>query len=321
MTNKYALAIHGGAGTISRSAVTPEKERAYLKALEDILEEGRRLLAQGASALDAVTLAVTRLEDCPLFNAGHGAVYNADEEHELDASIMDGRNRSAGAVALLRHVRNPIRAARAVLEDGSCVLLGGPAADDFARSKGLEMVDQSYYSTPDRLEQLRKVKSVGGMHLMLDHDAQTLAATGDPIDPENKLGTVGATACDLEGNLAAANSTGGLTNKRPGRIGDSALIGAGCYADNSGAAVATTGTGETFIRGVVAYDVCALVKYSGLPLAEAAARVLAKQKDLGGNGGLVAVNARGETALPFITEGMYRGAVSSGSPLFAAIYR
>lgn len=330
--NKYALAIHGGAGTISRAAVTPEKERAYLVALESILEEGQRMLSAGASALDAVTRAVVRLENCHLFNAGHGSVYNADEEHELDASIMDGRGLTAGAVALLRHVKNPIRAARAVMEDGACVLLGGAAGDEFARRKGLEMVEQSYYSTPERLEQLHKVKSVGGMRLVLDHDAQALAAQapgnsaaqgnfGDPIDNDSKMGTVGAVACDLNGNLAAANSTGGLTNKTPGRIGDSAVIGAGCYADNATAAVATTGTGETFIRGVVAYDICALIRYSGMPLAEAAQRVIEKQKDLGGNGGLVAVNAKGEIAMPFITEGMYRGSVGTDSPLFASIYR
>lgn len=330
--NRFALAIHGGAGTISRAVVTPEKERAYLDALQGILEEGQKLLAQGGSALDAVTQAVVRLENCPLFNAGHGAVYNANEEHELDASIMDGRDSSAGAVALAQHIKNPILAARAVMESGQCVLIGAGSADEFARAHGLEMVEQSYYSTAERLEQLKKVKSVGGMRLVLDHDAQTLAAQvstqpnfgdpqkNDPIDNDSKMGTVGAVACDMNGNIAAANSTGGLTNKIPGRIGDSSVIGSGCYADNASAAVATTGTGETFIRGVVAYDICALVKYSSLPLAEAAQRVLEKQKDFGGNGGLVAVNAKGELALPFITEGMYRGSVSTGSPVFTAIY-
>lgn len=326
---KFALAIHGGAGTISRAVVTPEKERAYTEALRKILEEGQKALESGKSALDVVTTAVTRLEDCPLFNAGHGAVFNANKQHELDASIMEGATQKAGAVGLLKHVRNPILAARAVMESGQCVFLAADAADEFARSKNLEMVEQSYYYTEERFEQLQKVKAVGGMHLVLDHDAQTLAgqeeakasACGEPIESLTKFGTVGAVACDLNGNVAAANSTGGLTNKIPGRIGDSSIIGAGCYADNASAAVATTGTGETFIRGVVAYDICALIKYAGLSLEEAAQKVLEKQPNFGGNGGLVAVNSKAELTLPFITEGMYRGYVTDSEPIFTAIYR
>ncbi|MDL2307504.1 isoaspartyl peptidase/L-asparaginase [Desulfovibrio sp. OttesenSCG-928-C06] len=363
---KYSLAIHGGAGTISRKAVTPEKERAYTAALYSILEEGQKMLAGGASALDVATQAVVRLEDCPLFNAGHGAVFNSDGVNELDASIMDGATRSAGAVALLKRVRNPILAARTVMESGLCVFMAGDSADDFARSRGLEMVEQSYFFTQERMDQLEKVKAMGGMFLMLDHDAEKLAAEspdgvsagtaadasapgtagerctsgnsgtygeqgksgesetlvgGEPIESLTKFGTVGAVARDIHGNLAAANSTGGLTNKIPGRIGDSAVIGAGCYADNAAAAIATTGTGETFIRGSVAHDIVSLMKYSGLPLHEAVGRVLSAQESLGGTGGLVAVDAAGNVALPFITDGMYRGSVVSGEPIFTAIYK
>jgi len=314
------LAIHGGAGTVNRQHITAETERQYEAALRDVLLAGQQELAAGASALDVVEHAVQRLEDCPLFNAGKGSVYTSAGAHELDASIMDGRTLQAGAVAQLRHVRNPVRAARAVLHTDQYVFLSGTSADDFARAAGLDMVAQDYYGTAERLAQLHAVQRAGGMRLMLDHDAAD-QARNDPIAADTKFGTVGAVACDAQGNLAAANSTGGLTNKRPGRVGDSAVIGAGCYADNATAAVATTGTGETFIRGVVAYDLCALMRYRDMGLADAAHLIIMqKQTALGGQGGLIAVDARGNVAMPFNTSGMYRGfARMDGSP-YVAIY-
>lgn len=315
------LAIHGGAGAVHRSHITPEKEREYEAALQGVLQAGQKDLADGASALDVVERAVKRLEDCPLFNAGKGAVYTSDESHELDASIMDGANLMAGAVAQLRHVRNPIEAARAIMESGQYVFLSGSNADDFARASGLAMVTQDYYGTEERLAQLRVIQKVGGMRLVLDHDAADIAG-GDPIQASSKFGTVGAVACDAHGNLAAANSTGGMTNKKPGRVGDSAVIGAGCYAENGSAAVATTGTGETFIRAAVAHDLCALMRYRGLSLEEAAHHVIMeKQTALGGQGGLVAVDSQGNVTMPFNTAGMYRGYVRAHGPLHVAIYR
>ncbi|MFT0849598.1 isoaspartyl peptidase/L-asparaginase [Achromobacter sp. F4_2707] len=315
------LAIHGGAGAVNRDRSTPEKEREYEQALQDVLLTGQKALTQGASALDVVEQAVRDLEDCPLFNAGKGSVYTSEGTHELDASIMDGSTLKAGAVAQLRHVRNPIRAARAVMDAGQYVFLAGASADEFARACGLDMVDQEYFGTPERLAQLHEVQRVGGMHLVLDHDAADMMRD-DPIVSSNKFGTVGAVACDVHGNLAAANSTGGMTNKRPGRVGDSAVIGAGCYADNATAAVATTGTGETFIRGAVAYDVCALMRYRGLSLEDAARLVIMdKQPTLGGLGGLVAVDAQGNVTMPFNTAGMYRGSIHADGRLHVAIYR
>lgn len=322
MSKNAILAIHGGAGTVNRAKITPQKARAYEDALREVLRVGQAALSDGAGALDVVTQAVRQLEDCPLFNAGKGAVYTSAADHELDASIMDGESLQAGAVAQLRHVRNPIEAARALMASGQYVLLTGAGADAFARDAGLAMVEQSYYATPERLQQLHEVQKLGGMRLLLDHDAEALTNTGEPIDTRSKFGTVGAVARDLRGNLAAANSTGGMTNKTPGRVGDSAVIGAGCYADNRTAAVATTGTGETFIRGVAAYDVCALMRYAGLTLEEASRRVIHEnQIKLGGQGGLIAVDAAGNVALPFNTAGMYRGYARIGQPLFVAIYR
>lgn len=322
MSKNAILAIHGGAGTVNRAKITPQKARAYEDALREVLRVGQAALSDGAGALDVVTQAVRQLEDCPLFNAGKGAVYTSAGDHELDASIMDGESLQAGAVAQLRHVRNPIEAARALMASGQYVLLTGAGADAFARDAGLAMVEQSYYATPERLQQLHEVQKLGGMRLLLDHDAEALTNTGEPIDTRSKFGTVGAVARDLRGNLAAANSTGGMTNKTPGRVGDSAVIGAGCYADNRTAAVATTGTGETFIRGVAAYDVCALMRYAGLTLEEAGRRVIHEnQIKLGGQGGLIAVDAAGNVALPFNTAGMYRGYARIGQPLFVAIYR
>ena len=329
MSPTYAIAIHGGAGTIARSTMTEERSALYHAALRDILEAGRRILADGGSALDAVTEAVVRLEDCPLFNAGHGAVLTSDATHELDACVMDGRTLGAGAVASVARVRNPVRAARVVMEQSGHVLMAGEGAERFLSAQGVALVDPGYFTTPDRLDQLRRAQAAGA-GMLLDHDGASKAAAsgngtsnakGDPIDPDRKFGTVGAVALDLSGNLAAATSTGGMTNKRPGRVGDTPIVGAGCYANNATVAVSTTGTGESFIRAVSAYDVSALMEYTGIGLEEATRRVVMdKLPRVDGRGGLVAVDRFGNVALPFNTEGMYRGVARAGEDTVTAIY-
>jgi beta-aspartyl-peptidase (threonine type) len=308
------IAIHGGAGTIKRATLSAERERAYHAALDHVLEGGQRILEEGGSALDAVTEAVVLLEECPLFNAGKGAVFTQAGTHELDASIMDGRTLAAGAVACVKTLRHPIRAARRVMEEGRHVLLAGEGAESFARELGLETVASDWYFTEARHAQWR-LALVEGRSDLLDHDAQALVAS-------MKIGTVGAVALDARGNLAAATSTGGVTGKRVGRVGDSPLIGAGCYANNRTVAVSCTGTGETFIRLLAAYDVSALMEYRGLGLAEACrVVVMEKQPAIGGLGGLIAVDAQGHVCLPFNSEGMYRGEARAGGPRSTAIYR
>jgi beta-aspartyl-peptidase (threonine type) len=314
------IAIHGGAGTIRREDLSAEQERAYHAALDHVLQSGQRILEQGGSALDAATEAVFLLEECPLFNAGKGAVFTHAGTHELDASIMDGRTLAAGAVACVKSLRNPILAARRVMEEGRHVLLVGEGAEVFARDAGLETVPPDYYFTEARHAQWQRALAEGRSDL-LDHDAQALAAQAKPA-ADTKMGTVGAVACDAQGNLAAATSTGGMTNKRVGRVGDSPLIGAGCYANNRTVAASCTGTGEQFIRLLAAYDVSALMEYRGLSLAEACdAVVMRKLSTIGGLGGLIAVDHQGEVCMPFNSEGMYRGKALVGGPRSTAIYR
>jgi len=321
------IAIHGGAGAMSRAAMSPEKEQEYLAALNGILAAGQAVLAAGGSALDAVTEAVRRLEDCPLFNAGHGAVFTSAGTHELDASIMDGATLRCGAIANVTCVRNPVLAARRVMEHSKHVFFVGPGAEDFARAQGLEIVDPSYFSTDARREQLLRVQRDTPEAAVLDHDGQALVARGqpapaDPLDADRKFGTVGAVAVDARGNVAAATSTGGITNKQVGRVGDAPLIGAGCYASNRSCAVSTTGTGEMFIRAVAAYDVAAQMEYGGASLQAAADRVVFDTLPaIQGKGGLIAVDPHGNVVLPFNTEGMYRGYARVGEPPVAAIYR
>lgn len=311
------ISIHGGAGTLSRATISAEQQAAYRTALAEILALAQSALAAGATALDVVTEAVRQLEECPLFNAGRGAVYTADARHELDACVMRGSDLAAGAVAGVRTLRNPVLAARALLEEGGAVMLIGEGAERFARQQGLETVTPDWFGTPARLAQLRAVQ--GGTGMALDHDGA--AATVSPLDERHKFGTVGAVALDVHGHLAAATSTGGMTNKRPGRVGDSPLIGAGCYANDRTVAVSCTGAGEAFMRGLAAHDVSALMEYAGLPLAEAARRVVMdKLPPLGGRGGLIAVDAQGGVVLPFNTEGMYRGWARVGQPVQVAIY-
>ena len=322
--HRPVIAIHGGAGTMSRSQISAEQHAAYHAALQGILRAAQQLLADGGSAIDAVSLAVDLLEDCPLFNAGHGAVFTHAQTHELDAAIMDGATLRAGAIACVSRVRRPLRAARAVMEHSEHVLLVGAGAEAFAQEQGLELVAPDYFSTPARFEQLQRALATD--KAVLDHDGAALAfrspaSDSPPLDEGQKLGTVGAVALDARGNLAAATSTGGMTNKRPGRVGDSPLIGAGTYADNRTAAVSCTGTGEMFIRTAAAYDVCARMAYAGVSLDEAARAVVTKVLPaLAGRGGLIAVDGSGNLSLPFNTEGMYRGWARAGETPVSAIY-
>jgi len=328
MKQQPVIAIHGGAGAMSRAAMSAEQEGKYIAALEGILRAGQAVLAQGGSALDAVTEAVRLLEDCPLFNAGHGAVFTSAGTHELDASIMDGATLRSGAIANVNCVRNPVLAARKVMENSKHVFFVGEGAQDYAREQGLEIVDPSYFSTEARREQLLRVQREQPDAAVLDHDGQAMvaraqpAAPAEPIDADRKFGTVGAVAVDAQGNLAAATSTGGITNKQVGRVGDAPLIGAGCYAANATCAVSTTGTGEMFIRMVAAYDVAAQMEYRGVTLEQAAASVVhEKLPRIQGKGGLIAVDAQGNVTLPFNTEGMYRGYARVGEAPVASIYR
>ena len=324
------LVIHGGAGAMSRAALSPEKEREFHEALQRILRSGQAILASGGSALDAVTAAVVGLEDCPLFNAGRGAVFTSAGTHELDASIMDGSNLRTGAIANVHHIRNPVLAARKVMENSRHVFFVGEGAEAFAREQGIEMVERNYFSTPERHAQLLRVQKETPGVASLD-DGQRLASgalvgatdqPSDPLDVDKKFGTVGAVALDSRGNLAAATSTGGITNKQVGRIGDAPIIGAGCYASNQTCAVSSTGTGEMYIRLVAAYDIAARMRYSGASLQEAADTVMYQElPSIDGKGGLIAVDAQGNIALPFNTEGMYRGYMRVGQEPVTDIYR
>ena len=310
---KAVIAIHGGAGAITRSQLSQEQELRYIQALSDIVETGQRMLEDGRNALDVVTEAVRLLEECPLFNAGIGAVYTRDETHELDACVMDGNTLNAGAVAGVSHLRNPILAARLVMEHSPHVMMIGEGAENFAIAQGMERVSADIFSTPERYAQLLAARTAG--ETVLDHSAS-------PLDENTKMGTVGAVALDMFGNLAAATSTGGMTNKLPGRVGDSPLVGAGCYANNASVAVSCTGTGEVFIRALAAYDIAALMDYGGLSLSEACERVvMEKLPALGGSGGLIAIDHEGNVALPFNSEGMYRAWGYAGDTPTTGIYR
>ncbi|WP_286933183.1 beta-aspartyl-peptidase [Leclercia sp. UBA5958] len=311
--SKAVIAIHGGAGAITRSQLSMEQERCYIEALSSIVETGQRMLEAGESALDVVTEAVRLLEECPLFNAGIGSVFTRDETHELDACVMDGVTLKAGAVAAVSRLRNPVLAARLVMEQSPHVLLVGEGAENFAFAQGMAPVSPELFSTPARFEQLLAARAEG--ETRLDHH-------GAPLDESTKMGTVGAVALDKAGNLAAATSTGGMTNKLPGRVGDSPLPGAGCYANNASVAVSCTGTGEVFIRTLAAYDIAALMDYGGLSLAEACERVvMEKLPALEGSGGLIAVDREGNVALPFNSEGMYRAWGYAGDAPSTGIYR
>jgi beta-aspartyl-peptidase (threonine type) len=309
---KYAIAVHGGAGTILKKNMTPESEALYKAALSEAVEAGAAVLENGGSALDAVEAATIKIEDNPVFNAGRGSVFTNEGKIEMDAAIMDGRTLLAGAVAGVKHVKNPISLARCVMEKSEHVLLVGSGAEEFARFLNVPMEPAEYFYTEYRYQQLMAIRE-SNMH-MLDHI--------DQVHDDKKFGTGGAVAVDREGNIAAATSTGGMTNKRYGRVGDSPLIGAGTYANNSTCAISCTGHGEYFIRAIVAYDISCLMEYKGLSLQEAA-DIVVNQKlvQQSGEGGLIAVDAMGNIALPFNTEGMYRGMMREGEPMFIGIYK
>jgi beta-aspartyl-peptidase (threonine type) len=306
----FAIAVHGGSGTIEKGEFSPDKENEIRAALEQAVRAGHGILAAGGSSLDAVTEAVTVLEDSPHFNAGRGAVFNAEGKNELDASIMEGAGLNAGAVAAVHNVRNPILLARRVMTDSAHVMLMGAGAESFARKQGIAFEDDGYFYTEYRWQQLQKAKASD------QPDATFLSET-----PDQWFSTVGAVALDRDGNLAAATSTGGMTNKQWGRVGDSPIIGAGTYADNRSCAVSATGHGEYFIRATVARDVCARVQYSGASLAEAARQVVQEQLTaMGGDGGVIAVDPQGNIALTFNTSGMYRASIDGRGKLYVAIF-
>ncbi|MCX2833879.1 isoaspartyl peptidase/L-asparaginase family protein [Microbulbifer thermotolerans] len=311
-----AIVIHGGAGTIDKGAMTPEREQAYRDKLRQALDAGFAVLEDGGTSLDAVTEAITLLENSPLFNAGRGAVYTYDGHHELDASIMDGRTRQAGAVAGVRRVENPIRLARLVMEQSPFVMLSGAGAEAFAESQGLRLVDNHLFDSEHRYRQLQRAKEK-----LERQRGEDYRAAVEGLPSPLRMGTVGAVALDKFGNLAAGTSTGGMTAKRYGRIGDSPVIGAGTFADNSSCAVSATGHGEYFIRYNVAADICARVGYLGKSVVQAADEVVHRVlQRAGGTGGVIVLDAAGNFAMVFNTEGMYRASRTSAQPARVAIF-
>lgn len=300
---KYALVIHGGAGVMSKSAMTDERQSEYKAKLEEALLVGENLLKNGATSTDAVVEVIKILEDSPLFNAGKGAVFTAKGENELDASIMEGKNLNAGAIAGVKDIKNPITAARAVMENSEHVLLSGKGASEFARQQNLKIVKNKYFFTPSRYKSLKRLQK------------QERERT-----PADNTGTVGCVALDIHGNLCAGTSTGGMTNKKYGRIGDSPIIGAGNYANNKTCAVSCTGHGEYLIRLGVAHDISALMEYKNLEVAEACREEIRKLGELGGTGGVIALDANGNIAMEFNTSGMFRGYIKSTGEKEIAIF-
>jgi len=303
---KIAFAIHGGAGTIDRSKMTPERERDYRAGLERAVLAGYEILKSGGASLDTVETAVRVLEDDPLFNAGKGAVFTSAGTNELDASIMNGKTLAAGAVAGVKRIKSPINLARMVMEKSPHVMIAGEGAEAFAKEMGVELVDPKYFFTEERWQALEKLKA---------EKKET------PISDKDRHGTVGAVALDQAGNLAAATSTGGMTNKRVGRIGDAPVIGAGTYADNRTCAVSATGDGEYFIRVGVARDISSAMENQNASLGDAAQRTIDKVGQLGGTGGLIAVDKNGNIAMPFNTSGMYRAHISPDGKAVVEIYK
>jgi beta-aspartyl-peptidase (threonine type) len=302
----FGIAIHGGAGTLPRADMSAEAERRYRSGLQEAIDAGFAVLQGGGTSMDAVTRAVVLLEDNPLFNAGKGAVFTLDGRNELDASIMDGSTLKAGAVCGVTRIRNPVTLARAVMEKSEHVMLAGTGAEEFAAAQGFSFVPQSYFHTPERWQQLERIRrgDAGLSALTISH-----------------IGTVGAVAVDAQGRLAAATSTGGMTGKRYQRIGDSPIIGAGTYADNRSCAVSATGHGEVFIRTVVAHDICARMRFGGRSISAAVREVvLGELPPLGGEGGVIAIDARGEIAIEFNSEGMFRASRRQGEEAQVGIY-
>lgn len=308
---KIALAIHGGAGTILKSEMTDALEQEYRRGLENGLKKGWQILKNGGTALDSVEASVVELEGFPLFNAGCGSVFTHEGKIEMDAAVMDGHRLKAGAVAFVRNVKNPVKLARLVMEKTEHCLLAGDGANEFAHEMKVEFETDEYFFTEHRYRQL--LKSIEEGRVRLDHSA-------DLTSPK-PIGTVGAVACDSVGNLAAATSTGGMTNKKFGRIGDTPIIGAGTYADNSTCAVSCTGHGEFFMLGVTAFDVAARMEYKNLSLEDAAFETIEKLTKIKGDGGFIAVDGSGNIVLPFNSEGMYRASITTDDEMHIEIYR
>lgn len=316
-SNPIAIAIHGGAGVITRDALDEDKERAIRETLEFALRSGYAVLEQGGSSEQAIINAIIALESSPLFNAGVGAVYTHDATHELDASIMLGHNRQAGAVSGIQFTEHPILAAQAVLHQSVHVMLSGDGADEFSRSIGLPQVENSFFNTPFRREQLDRAKQQTSELKAISNDHEQIALL---LDDEFKFGTVGAVALDQSGNLAAGTSTGGMTNKRFGRVGDAPIIGAGTFADNDSCAVSATGHGEYFIRYNVASDICARVEYLGESIEIAGQQVISELLEVGGTGGVIITNRDGAISMPFNTEGMYRASIDASGKVTIQIF-
>jgi L-asparaginase / beta-aspartyl-peptidase len=309
----FALVIHGGAGTILKQNMSPEKEKAYMDALDFALQTGYKILSDGGSSIDAVEATIKTMEDSPLFNAGKGAVFNAEGKNELDASIMEGKTLMAGSVASLTTVKNPISAAKTVMIKSPHVMMIGKGAEEFAKKNNLEIVDPSYFYTEDRYQQWKKAKAKA--------DSTSTGMLYNKY-PDYKYGTVGAVALDKDGNIAAGTSTGGMTMKKYGRVGDSPIIGAGTYANNNTCGVSCTGWGEYFIRSVVAYDISALMEYKNYTVSKATEEVILKKvPKLGGNGGAIAMDNKGNISMTFNTEGMYRGYIKSTGEKKVMIYK
>jgi beta-aspartyl-peptidase (threonine type) len=323
LSDKFVLVIHGGAGTILKSQMTPEKEKAYTEALNTALDKGYAILKNGGSSLDAVEACIRYMEDNPLFNAGKGAVFTNEGKNELDAAIMNGKTLAAGSVAGVTIIKNPITAARAVMEKSPHVMMAGKGAEEFARQQGLEIVDPSYFYTEDRWKGLQKAKAEDSVKQMsADTMAKKMGSLKQPENKDYKYGTVGAVALDRHGNLAAATSTGGMTNKKFGRIGDAPIIGAGTYANNRTAAMSGTGWGEFYIRLVLTKTISDMMEYGHTSLEKAANEmVMKKLPALGGDGGLIGVDKEGNVVMTFCTEGMYRGYVKNDGSRVVKIYK
>lgn len=323
----FTLVIHGGAGTLLKKDMTPKKEKEYKSVLNQALIKGYGVLKNKGTSLDAVVAAIKVMEDSPLFNAGKGAVFTHEETNELDASIMDGKTLKAGAVAGVKTVKNPITAARIVMDKSPHVMMTGKGADEYAKSQGAEIVDPSYFYTEHRFKALKQIQE--SEKIELDHSSKTNKKSNiDSNDKKNaysydkKFGTVGAVALDIYGNVAAGTSTGGMTNKRFGRVGDSPIIGAGTYANNNTCAVSATGHGEFFIRSVVSHDISALMEYKGYSVDKAAKEVVMKKLvKLGGEGGVIALDNKGNISMTFNSEGMYRGYIKPDGKAKVFIYK
>jgi beta-aspartyl-peptidase (threonine type) len=318
---KFVLVIHGGAGTILKSQMTPEKEKLYTQGLNDALNAGNEVLAKGGTALDAVVAAIKVLEDNPLFNAGKGAVFTNEGKNEMDAAIMDGSNLKAGSVAGVTTIKNPITAARAVMDKSEHVMMTGKGAEKFAQQSGCTIVDPSYFFTQERWDALQKVKAEDSTKTLRDYDSSKTFLK-QPGNYDYKYGTVGCVALDMYGNLAAGTSTGGMTNKKFGRVGDAPIIGAGTYANNNTCAISCTGWGEFYIRLVMAKSISDRMELAHQSLKDASNEMIMKQLgELGGDGGMIAVDKNGNIAMPFNTEGMYRAYITSNGKKEIKIYK